>query len=120
MALGDFNAKKGGHLILWDCGLVIEFPAGSTILIPSAMVAHSNTAISQDERQYSFMQYTAGGLFRWVENGFKKSEDICASLSPEELVVWAEKDANCWAWPGGLSESLILCIAPSSGNAVAT
>jgi len=108
-ALGDFDPKKGGHLILWDCGLVIEFPPGSTILIPSATMAHSNAMVSFDERRYSFTQYTAGGLFRWVKNGFMKSEDLRSSLSPDDLLRRSEKDAKRWAW--GLS--LIPRIAPS-------
>ncbi|KAN0113573.1 hypothetical protein V8E52_007637, partial [Russula decolorans] len=28
--LGDFSPNLGGHLVLWDFGLVIRFPAGST------------------------------------------------------------------------------------------
>ncbi|THU76661.1 hypothetical protein K435DRAFT_587864, partial [Dendrothele bispora CBS 962.96] len=31
-ALGNFDYRKGGHLVLWDLGLVIEFPPGWTIL----------------------------------------------------------------------------------------
>jgi hypothetical protein len=41
-ALGDFDPNKGGHLILWDLKLIICFPPGSTILIPSALIRHSN------------------------------------------------------------------------------
>ncbi|KAF7300327.1 hypothetical protein HMN09_00916000 [Mycena chlorophos] len=41
-ALGNFDHTKGGHLVLWDLKLVVEFPAGATILIPSATLAHSN------------------------------------------------------------------------------
>ncbi len=59
--LGRFNPQKGGHFVLWDLKLVIEFPLGSTILIPSAVLCHSNTAISRKETRYSFTQYTAGG-----------------------------------------------------------
>ncbi|KAI0650189.1 hypothetical protein C8Q79DRAFT_998092 [Trametes meyenii] len=70
-ALGDFDPELGGHLILWDAGLVIEFPPGVTILIPSALLRHSNTAIRPGETRYSLTQYSAGGLFRWVECGFK-------------------------------------------------
>lgn len=70
-ALGNFNPELGGHLILWDLKLVIEFPPGATILIPSATVLHSNVAIQQGETRYSFTQYAAGGLFRWVEHGFR-------------------------------------------------
>ncbi|KAL7278946.1 hypothetical protein ACG7TL_006778 [Trametes sanguinea] len=34
-ALGSFDHRLGGHLILWDLGLIIEFPPGATVLIPS-------------------------------------------------------------------------------------
>jgi hypothetical protein len=70
-ALGSFNPDYGGHLVLWDLNLIIRFPPGSTIIIPSALIRHSNTSISEAERRYSFAQYSAGGLFRWVENDFK-------------------------------------------------
>ncbi|KII83425.1 hypothetical protein PLICRDRAFT_119504, partial [Plicaturopsis crispa FD-325 SS-3] len=69
-AMGQFDPRRGGHIVLWDLGLVIEFPPGSTILIPSAVVTHSNTPIQPGEKCFSFTQYTAAGLFRWVYNGF--------------------------------------------------
>ncbi|KAJ7883792.1 hypothetical protein B0H13DRAFT_2537891, partial [Mycena leptocephala] len=37
-ALRRFNPDLSGHLILWDLKLVIRFPPGSTILIPSAII----------------------------------------------------------------------------------
>ena len=79
-ALGSFDPTQGGHLVLWDCHLVIEFPAGSTILLPSSVIAHGNTPIQTGETRYSFAQYTAGGLFRWVEHDFQLEEDYLASL----------------------------------------
>ncbi|KDR84216.1 hypothetical protein GALMADRAFT_33612, partial [Galerina marginata CBS 339.88] len=95
-ALGSFDPKKGGHLILWDLHLVVEFPPGSVVLVPSAIVAHSNTTIGVDERRYSFVQYSAGALFRWVENDFKKSIDFYASLSPERLLEVQAKNKTRW------------------------
>ncbi|KAJ7348101.1 hypothetical protein DFH08DRAFT_960452 [Mycena albidolilacea] len=99
-ALGDFNYKMGGHLVLWDCKLVIEFPPGCTILIPSAAIYHSNIPIGHKEHRYSFTQYTAGGLFRWVEHDFKTEEDYFASLSAEQAEE--EKSRACtgggWGW----------------------
>ncbi|KAJ7133132.1 hypothetical protein C8R44DRAFT_611223, partial [Mycena epipterygia] len=83
-ALGFFDYTKGGHLILWDCKLVLEFPPGTTILIPSAAIYHSNIPIASGEWRYSFTQYTAGGLFRWVEHGYKTEEEYFATLSPKE------------------------------------
>ena len=64
----------GGHLILWDMKLVVEFPPGATVLIPSSLVVHSNTRLQEGEECMSFAQYAAGGLFRWVDNGFQTSE----------------------------------------------
>ncbi|KAJ7683473.1 hypothetical protein B0H17DRAFT_941843 [Mycena rosella] len=83
-ALGNFNYKKGGHLILWDCKLIIEFPPGTTILIPSAAIFHSNIPITDGERRYSFTQYTAGGIFRWIEHRFQSEEAYLATLTKKE------------------------------------
>ncbi|KAG6888718.1 hypothetical protein C0992_007677 [Termitomyces sp. T32_za158] len=44
-ALGSFDPTKGGHLILWDLGLYVEFPLGALILLPSATISHSNVPV---------------------------------------------------------------------------
>jgi hypothetical protein len=63
-ALGSFDAEKGGHIVCWDYNLIIQFPAGCSVLIPSAVVTHSNTPIQEGEERYSIIQYSAGTLFR--------------------------------------------------------
>jgi hypothetical protein len=78
-ALGDFDPTKGGHLILWDLKLAIQFPPGSTILIPSATLTHSNTAVRDHESRLSFTQYSAGGIFRWADNGCQTEAELKAS-----------------------------------------
>ncbi|KAK7023021.1 hypothetical protein R3P38DRAFT_2531951 [Favolaschia claudopus] len=83
-AFGNYDYRKGGHLILWDCKLIIEFPPGCTILIPSAAIYHSNIPVAEGERRYSFTQYTAGGLFRWVEYGFQTVEAYISGLTRRE------------------------------------
>lgn len=87
--------------MLWDLQLVIEFPPGSTILLPSAVIRHSNTAIQNGEERYSFTQYTAGGLFRWVDHGFQKEKEYHASLSEGQRL--AEEEAMRRRWAMGLS-----------------
>lgn len=62
--------------MLWDLGLLIEFPAGSTILIPSAILKHSNVPIGNSEARASFTQYAAGGLFRFVLNGCRSDKAL--------------------------------------------
>ena len=74
-AFGDFDPGKGGHLILWDMGLVVRFPPGHTMLIPSGCVRHSNVGIQPHEHRYSMVLYSAGGLFRYKEYGMKMLRD---------------------------------------------
>ena len=71
LACGSYDYTKGGHLILFDLGLVIQFPPGSTILIPSGTLRHGNVPIQPQETRQSFTQYCPGGLFRWVAYRFK-------------------------------------------------
>jgi hypothetical protein len=97
-ALGDFDPDKGGHLILWDLKLIIRFPPGSTILIPSALIRHSNTSIQPHEKRFSFTQYTSAGIFRFVENGFRSDEDVnTAGISLEEQAERVEARKARWA-----------------------
>ncbi|KAF8882383.1 hypothetical protein CPB84DRAFT_1686703, partial [Gymnopilus junonius] len=100
-ALGKFNPTKGGHLVLWQCKLVIEFPAGSTIFIPSAIIHHSNIAVTQGETRYSVTQYAASGLFCWVDHDFKLTMAYRESLTLKELGKLDEQNEGRWAF--GLS-----------------
>jgi hypothetical protein len=95
-ALGPFDPTRGGHLVLWDLKLVIEFPPGSTILIPSATLRHSNVAIQPGEKRFSFTQYTAGGLLRWVEHGFQSAVNYMSGLNKKQLVEAELKAAKRW------------------------
>ncbi|KAJ7134937.1 hypothetical protein C8R43DRAFT_894619 [Mycena crocata] len=96
-ALGFFDPDLGGHLILWDLRLVIRFPPGSTILLPSALIRHSNVPIHANEHRESFTQYTAGGLFRWVRNGFRTDEAFEMSATVEEKREREEETKERWA-----------------------
>lgn len=69
-SFGDYDYEKGGHLILWDFKIAVEFPAHSTIFIPSAILEHGNAAIQPGERRTSITQYNSAGIFRWVAYGF--------------------------------------------------
>ncbi|KAK7020036.1 hypothetical protein R3P38DRAFT_2782438 [Favolaschia claudopus] len=98
-ALGNFNPDLGGHLVLWDLKLIIRFPPGSTILIPSAILRHSNTKIQANETRFSFTQFTPAGLFRWVYNKFRTDADIDKSKSttPAEHEQRRRDRARRWA-----------------------
>jgi hypothetical protein len=96
-AIGSFNAKKGGHIVLHNLNLVIDFPASATVLLPSALITHSNTAIEQHETRFSIVQYASGGLFRWVKNGFMSNSSWYEKASDEEVAQRKEDENNRWA-----------------------
>ncbi|EMD33445.1 hypothetical protein CERSUDRAFT_22896, partial [Gelatoporia subvermispora B] len=68
---GNFDHMRGGHMVLADAGVAIQFPPGSTMLIPSGSLLHGNAAVDDKETRIFFTQYAAGGLFRYVEYGFR-------------------------------------------------
>jgi hypothetical protein len=94
-ALGDFDPAKGGHLVLWDLKLVIEFPPGALVLIPSATLAHSNIPVQPGNTRASFTQFTAGGLFRYVDNGYRTEGEL-AEEDPAEYACLVEKKQSRW------------------------
>ncbi|KAJ7177350.1 hypothetical protein C8R43DRAFT_942621 [Mycena crocata] len=94
-AAGPFDPEKGGHLVLWDLMLVIEFPPGALILLPSATITHSNVPVQDGDERVSFTQFTAGGIFRYVDNGFR-TEGALAKEDPEEFARMAELKKTRW------------------------
>ncbi|KAJ7166568.1 hypothetical protein C8R43DRAFT_877950 [Mycena crocata] len=104
-AAGPFDATKGGHLILWDLMLVIEFPPGALILIPSATLEHSNVPVQAGDGRVSFTQFTAGGLMRFVDNGFR-TESALAAEDPAEHARLVELKSSRWEMGLGLFSTL--------------
>lgn len=95
-ALGSFDHTRGGHLVLWHLKLIIEFPAGATALLPSAVLRHSNIATQPGETRYSLTQYGAGGLFRWVDQGMQPTAAYMGSLSGKEWEAEMKRSAARW------------------------
>ncbi|KAG6895723.1 hypothetical protein C0992_013012 [Termitomyces sp. T32_za158] len=75
-ALGSYNPKHSGHLVLPDLKLVIEFPPGALIFIPSATLTHANLPVAEGESRVSFTQYCGGGLLRYVANGYRMETQL--------------------------------------------
>ncbi|KAK7008541.1 hypothetical protein R3P38DRAFT_3324663 [Favolaschia claudopus] len=101
-ALGDFDPDRGGHLVLWDLKLIIRFPPGATILIPSAILRHSNIKIQKGETRFSFTQYTPAGLFRWAYNGFRTDKDVDTSKQTSAAEHQRRKQDRARRWAEGI------------------
>ncbi|KAJ6593719.1 hypothetical protein B0H19DRAFT_920130, partial [Mycena capillaripes] len=94
-ALGPFDPTKGGHLVLWDLMLVIEFPPGALALIPSATLSHSNVPVQAGDERVSFTQFSAGGIFRYVDNGCRTEAELAAE-DPAEYERMMELKSSRW------------------------
>ncbi|KAJ7431724.1 hypothetical protein FB451DRAFT_1381385 [Mycena latifolia] len=96
---GNFNHKKGGQMYMKQLKLVIDFPSGSSMLIPSAFVDHGNTPIREGESRFSLTQYAAGGLFWWVKYGFRSAKSLLASAGGAALVASFDGvPGSRWEW----------------------
>jgi hypothetical protein len=60
------------------------------------VVTHSNTLIQAGEERFSLIQYSAGGLFRWVANGFQTDLSWCTSATAKDIANREEeRKARC-------------------------
>ncbi|KAJ3807780.1 hypothetical protein F5876DRAFT_47421 [Lentinula aff. lateritia] len=91
-ALGNFDPGRTAQLILWELKLVIDFPHGATVLIPSGVITHSNTPVATGDTRMSFTQYTAGAIFRWVENGCRTERELEVANPKGWAAMQAGKD----------------------------
>ncbi|KAJ7150172.1 hypothetical protein C8R43DRAFT_887525, partial [Mycena crocata] len=100
---GKFNHRQGGHMYLKQLRLVIEFPSGSSMLIPSGCVNHGNTPIGDGETRHSITQYAAGGLFRWAAYGFQTAKELLATKGGTEMKESYDGVPGArWSWAMGL------------------
>jgi hypothetical protein len=95
-ALGNFDPVTSKHMVLWDLGIYVHFPPGSTILLPSVLIVHSNLPIMFGETRCSLTQYTAGSLFRWVYNKCQTDKEFDASATVEEKKRRDEDKLQRW------------------------
>lgn len=82
--LGDYDHTTGGHLVLWDLKMAVEFPAGSTALIMSSLLFHSSLAVGPGEERSVFTQFCPEGLLRYADNGLKTDKELCVGMAYEE------------------------------------
>ncbi len=68
---GNFNHETSGHFIMEEAKVIIELRAGDVVFMPSAAITHRNSQLRAGESRSSIVQYTSGGLFRWVWQGKK-------------------------------------------------
>jgi len=63
-------------------------------------------AIQKGDERYSFTQYTAGGLFWWVDHGFQKESEYWDSLLEDVRIEEEEVMQHCWTIGLGIFSTL--------------
>jgi hypothetical protein len=63
-------------MVLHELKLILEFPPGCSLYIPSAIITHENISIDTKERRQVITAYTSGNLFQYVDYGFRQSTDV--------------------------------------------
>ncbi|KAJ3573616.1 hypothetical protein NP233_g2316 [Leucocoprinus birnbaumii] len=89
--VGPFNPDAGGHIFFDDLKLIVRFPSGSVILIPSATLTYANIRVAEGDERASFTQYFPAGILRFVENGFRTEKSIKARSKKAELELHEKK-----------------------------
>ncbi|KAJ7180031.1 hypothetical protein C8R43DRAFT_1117376 [Mycena crocata] len=96
-ALGKYSALHGGHIIFWDLGLVVCFPVGASILIPSALVRYSFVKVRDHEKRYSILQYAGAGIGRWFQNGKRTDVEFAVNATAEEHAAREQRRVDAHA-----------------------
>ncbi|KAF9067373.1 hypothetical protein BDP27DRAFT_1225905, partial [Rhodocollybia butyracea] len=95
-ASGKFDHTRGGQFIAWSLGVVVPFPAGATIYVPSACVTHGNVPIAPEETRSSIAFFTPAGIARWFHNGYMSDKEFKERASPRQLRLWKEYREKLW------------------------
>ena len=94
--LGTFDPMLGGHLVLWDFGVAIQFPPGATALIPSALITHSNTKVQPGEVRYSIVQYASDRIFQWANNSNSTNTAWLKQATPQDMEARMKEQERRW------------------------
>ncbi|KAF7335859.1 hypothetical protein MSAN_02332400 [Mycena sanguinolenta] len=92
----DWTDMAGGHVCSGSARLLVEFPPGSLILFPSALISHANIPVRPGETRSSIVQYTPGAVCRFVENDFRTEKQI-QELNPAEYDSVLAAKSTRWA-----------------------
>ncbi|KAE9390550.1 hypothetical protein BT96DRAFT_833308 [Gymnopus androsaceus JB14] len=87
-SFGPFDHTCGGHIIAWSLGLVLEFPSGMAMYLPSACMPHSNTPVASHKWRLSMAFFVPAGLVRWFHNRFCLDKDFKDHASAQQLRAW--------------------------------
>ncbi|KAJ3831348.1 hypothetical protein F5878DRAFT_88415, partial [Lentinula raphanica] len=91
-----WSSRASRFILFSGIGLIIRFPSDSTILLPSALLTHSNIPIEDGETRYSIVQYALEGLLRWVYNSLRSNAEFAKTATDEEKAQHKRDEKTRW------------------------
>lgn len=83
--LGSYDVRRGGQLVLHEPRKILALEPGRVVLFPSAIVTHETIPISPGEWRSGVTGYAAGGLWRYMAQGFATRAVFEATAGEAEL-----------------------------------
>ncbi|KAJ7149319.1 hypothetical protein C8R43DRAFT_1128673 [Mycena crocata] len=81
---GSMRSLYGGQIIFWDLGLVIAFPAGSTILLPLGCFVIRLLRSGRRAAVIPSFNGPEGGITRWIQNGHRSDVSFAVKATKAE------------------------------------
>lgn len=113
MPFGPFDSSRGGHLCLHEAEVILELAPGQVVLIPSAVIKHSNFGVLGEGKRYSITTYTSGHLFAWKDN-----KGPIHSLSPDAKQAYLGKRQERWEEGWGRFPQVVIAPQERCGYAI--
>lgn len=88
--LGSWDPRKGGGIMLWHDGAMLELIPGATVLFPAGSKNYSLVAVGPHETRYVFRQYCHAGVLRWIEKAGRSDTEFDLGAEPDEIAAWNE------------------------------
>ncbi|EIN05705.1 hypothetical protein PUNSTDRAFT_73904 [Punctularia strigosozonata HHB-11173 SS5] len=73
---GSFDPSVEGHLVIEELNMEFEVAPGVPIFFPSALYTHYNTELINYGVRGSFVAWTSGMIFQYVDLNFRAVKDL--------------------------------------------
>ncbi|KAF7294443.1 hypothetical protein MKEN_01436800 [Mycena kentingensis (nom. inval.)] len=67
--VGNWDPRRGGHLMLHDDGTMMPLRPGATFVVPAGTKRYGFVPVGEGEHQYMVCQFFHGSVLRWMEKG---------------------------------------------------
>ncbi|KAF7294446.1 hypothetical protein MKEN_01437100 [Mycena kentingensis (nom. inval.)] len=89
--VGNWDPRRGGHLMLHDDGTMMPLRPGATFVVPAGTKRYGFVPVGEGEHQYMVCQFFHGSVLRWMEKGGMSDprlDTLALRMDPAALRKW--------------------------------